>query len=246
MQLTRELISEVLHPLIHTIWPSHPRQESAANNSTQIGTRPAESELGFKVRNRVVGIYHGPWFREYYISASAKKNIFAKLVCSSLRYVVEFFYSIYVVRFIFLSENMCRATSEYLPISRSKVHIIPMWSEKGGWDCPRPKRDRLILSTFRRLEPRMGLQDLILSLNRCDLENYTLSICGDGPYKNELIELIERLNLQDTVRLLGWVTEDEKYKLIKDSDAVIIPSRSLEGFSLLALESLFETGLQYS
>ena len=194
--------------------------------------------LGFKVRNQVVGVYHGPWFREYYISASAKKNIFARCVFSALRYVVDFFYSMYVKRFIFLSENMYRATSEYLPISRPKVHIIPMWSEKDRWDRPNPKRDQLILSTFRRLEPRMGLQDLILALKRCDLESYNLIICGDGPYKNELLKLIERLDLRNTVKLLGWVTEEEKFKLIKESDAVIIPSRSLEGFSLLALESL--------
>ena len=194
--------------------------------------------LGFKVRNRVIGVYHGPWFREYYISASAKKNIFAKLVFSSLRYVVDFFYSMCVKRFIFLSENMYQATSEFLPISRRKVHIIPMWSEKDGWGRPKPKRDQLILSTFRRLEPRMGLQDLILALKRCELENYKLIICGDGPYKNELIKLIEKLDLRKKVKLLGWVTEEEKFKLIKESDAVIIPSRSLEGFSLLALESL--------
>lgn len=194
--------------------------------------------LGFKVRNRVVGIYHGPWFREYYVSASAKKNIFAKLVFCFLRYVIELFYSMYVKRFIFLSENMYRATSAYLPISRSKVHIIPMWSEKDGWDRPCPKRDQLTLSTFRRLEPRMGLQDLILALKRCDLEDYTLIICGDGPYKRELMQLVEESNLRNRVQLRGWVTEEEKFRLIKQSDAVVIPSRSLEGFSLLALESL--------
>jgi glycosyltransferase involved in cell wall biosynthesis len=194
--------------------------------------------FGLKVRKRVVGVYHGPWFQEYFISASAKRNIFLRLLFSALRYVVECFYSIYVGRFIFLSENMRRLTSRYLPISRSKVHIIPMWSEKGQWRCPSPKRDELVLSTFRRLEPRMGLQDLIRALKRCDLRGCRLLIGGDGPYKSELKKLIERLDLQDTVRLLGWVTEDEKLKLIRESHAVIIPSRCLEGFSLLALESL--------
>jgi glycosyltransferase involved in cell wall biosynthesis len=194
--------------------------------------------LGFKVRNQVVGIYHGPWFREYYVSAAAKKNVLAKLLLSLLRYVVELFYSMYVERFIFLSEKMYRATSEYLPIARSKVHIIPMWSDKNGWDHPSPKGDRLILSTFRRLEPRMGVQDLLLALQRCDLKDYRLLIGGDGPYKTELVKLVERLGLQNTVQLLGWVSEEEKAKLIRESDAVIIPSRCLEGFSLLALESL--------
>lgn len=190
--------------------------------------------LGFKVRHRVVGVYHGPWFHEYYISASAANNILVKFISTSLRYLVDLLYSVYVERFIFLSWNMYRATSKHLPIAKSKVHIIPMWSERKGWDRPSPKHDPFILSTFRRLEPRMGLQDLIWALGRCDLKNFSLIVCGDGPYKNELIELIERLELRNTVKLLGWVTEEEKYRLIKESDAVIIPSRSLEGFSLLA------------
>lgn len=194
--------------------------------------------LGFKVRHQVIGVYHGPWYREYYISASAKKNILARLVFCLIRYLVEVFYSMYVQRFIFLSENMYRVTSQHLPISSSKVHIIPMWSDQDGWDRPSPKRDPLVLTTFRRLEPRMGLQDLILALHRSDLEHYQLIIGGDGPYKDELVALVERLRVQDTVKLLGWVTEDEKDQLIRESDAVIIPSRSLEGFSLLALESL--------
>jgi glycosyltransferase involved in cell wall biosynthesis len=84
----------------------------------------------------------------------------------------------------------------------------------------------------------MGLQDLILALKQSALENYQLIICGDGPYKYELIQLIEKLDLQNRVKLLGWVTEEDKLRLIKESNAVIIPSRSLEGFSLLALESL--------
>ena len=194
--------------------------------------------LGFKVRKQVVGVYHGPWFREYYISASARQNLFARLLFSLMRYVIEVFYAMYVKRFIFLSEKMYRSTSQYLPISRSKVHIIPMWSEKIGWGRPGPTHKQVVLSTFRRLEPRMGLQDLLLALKRCDLERYRLDICGDGPFRRELLKLVEQLDLQHRVRLLGWVSEKEKLERIQQSDAVIIPSRCLEGFSLLALESL--------
>lgn len=194
--------------------------------------------LGFKARNRVVGVYHGPWYREYFASASARKFLPARLIFGFPRYLIELFYAFYVKRFIFLSETMYRATSQFLPVSKSKAAIIPMWSDKDDWDHPTPKRDPLILSTFRRLEPRMGLQDLIKALKRCDLGNYKLIICGDGPYRRDLEELVEELELQDNVQLMGWVTEEDKLQWLKESDAVVIPSRSLEGFSLLALESL--------
>jgi glycosyltransferase involved in cell wall biosynthesis len=194
--------------------------------------------LGFRVRKSVVAVYHGPWFREYFHCASAHRNIVVRVLLSLLRYLVELFYCVCVRRFIFLSENMFRLTSEYLPISQSQVHIIPMWSARSTWDDPRQSNDELVISTFRRLEPRMGLQDMILALNRFDIEKYTLNICGDGPYKDELIRLIQQHKLQAAVKLLGWVTEEDKDKLIRESDAVIIPSRCLEGFSLLALEAL--------
>ena len=129
-------------------------------------------------------------------------------------------------------------TSKYLPISASRVRIVPMWSEKTEWDPPRPKHEPLILTTFRRLEPRMGLQDFLLALQRCDLDDYRLIICGDGPYRKELQRMIGRCNLRDRVELRGWVTEEEKDALIRQSAAVVIPSSCLEGFSLLALESL--------
>jgi glycosyltransferase involved in cell wall biosynthesis len=195
--------------------------------------------LGFRGTRHVVGVYHGPWFHEYYLSASASnRNILVRLALTGLRYLSEVFYALRVPRFIFLSDTMYRATSAWLPIARSKVHIIPMWSEKKHWEKPRPRQDQLLLSTFRRLEPRMGLQDLLQGLHRGDVNNYHLIICGDGPFRGELQDLIVRQNLQNTVTLAGWVSEAEKERLIRESDAVVIPSRSLEGFSLLALEAL--------
>ena len=194
--------------------------------------------LRFSIRNRVIGVYHGPWFLEYSISAAAAKNRVARAIFTFARYLVEVLYSLYVKQFIFLSSGMHRMTSRYLPISASKVHVVPMWSEKNGWDRPQTTREPLILSTFRRLEPRMGLQDFLLALRRCDLKDYRFIICGDGPYRDELHRLIEEFDLRDRVELRGWVTEEEKDALIKRSTAVVIPSRRLEGFSLLALESL--------
>lgn len=194
--------------------------------------------LQFSVRNRVVGVYHGPWYLEYYNSAAAARNIVARIVFTLARYLIEVFYALYVKRFIFLSSSMYRMTTKYLPVSASRVRIVPMWSEKTEWDPPRPKHEPFVLTTFRRLEPRMGLQDFLLALHRCDLDDYRLIICGDGPYRKELQRLIGRYNLQDRVELRGWVTEEEKDALIRQSAAVVIPSSRLEGFSLLALESL--------
>lgn len=194
--------------------------------------------LGPGIGRRTVGVYHGPWFREYLASAAAKTNRLMRYALAAFRYLIEVFYCLSVRRFVFLSETMYRATSKYLPLARSRVSIIPMWREAHPLSCERKVNRTPLMSTFRRLEPRMGLQDLINALGRLDIQDYRLVICGDGPYREELIRLVAESELTDRVEFRGWVEDEEKQRIISESDAVLIPSRSLEGFSLLALEAL--------
>ena len=194
--------------------------------------------LGPRARKRMIGVYHGPWYREYWFTAAARRRKLIRPFVMATFYLIDALYSLVVPRFIFLSETMYRAVSEYLPLARSKAHIVPMWTAQDRWDSPSERNDPLLLSTFRRLEPRMGLQDLIAALDRCDIEDYRLVICGGGSYRDELLELVKKKNLSEKVELRGWVSEEEKIELIQKSDAVVLPSKTLEGFSLVALESL--------
>ena len=64
----------------------------------------------------------------------------------------------------------------------------------------------------------------------------TLVIAGDGPYKKSLQELTKKLDINDNVTFAGYVTPQQKLKLLAESNALLFPSL-IEGFGLVMLES---------
>ena len=66
--------------------------------------------------------------------------------------------------------------------------------------------------------------------------NIRFFIAGDGPHKKSLQELVTNLKLQNNVVFVGFVSEDEKQKLLAESNALLFPSTT-EGFGLVILEA---------
>ena len=63
-----------------------------------------------------------------------------------------------------------------------------------------------------------------------------LVIAGDGPYKKSLQELAKKLDMSNNITFAGYVTAQQKTKLLAESNALIFPS-TIEGFGLVMLES---------
>ena len=63
-----------------------------------------------------------------------------------------------------------------------------------------------------------------------------LVIAGDGPHKELLQNLVRKLDLKNSVIFTGYVTLEEKKKLLSESNALLFPS-TIEGFGLVMLES---------
>jgi glycogen synthase len=63
-------------------------------------------------------------------------------------------------------------------------------------------------------------------------------IAGRGPVGAELEGQIARLGLQEQVRLLGFVPDDDLPRAYRAADLTVVPSVSLEGFGLTVAESL--------
>ena len=61
---------------------------------------------------------------------------------------------------------------------------------------------------------------------------------GGGPLTEELEELIETLEIEDTVTLAGFVGEEELAQLIYSSDVVVIPSRN-DTISMMVSSALY-------
>ncbi len=61
-------------------------------------------------------------------------------------------------------------------------------------------------------------------------------IVGNGPHKKSLSDLVTELNLNEHVKFRGYVSSNEKFRLIAESNALVFPSL-FEGFGLVILEA---------
>ena len=63
-----------------------------------------------------------------------------------------------------------------------------------------------------------------------------LKIIGDGPNRNNLVNLVNHLAIQDNVEFYGYAPEQTKFEMISSSIAMVFPSLC-EGFGIVILES---------
>ncbi|MBT0395901.1 glycosyltransferase [Morganella morganii subsp. morganii] len=93
-------------------------------------------------------------------------------------------------------------------------------------------KNKKIIGSMCLFNKRKGLDQIITALPL--LENYCLILIGDGPIKNELLELARIHDVSDRVLFLGYRENAKCYLNIFDIYAM--PSRS-EGFSLALIEA---------
>jgi len=99
---------------------------------------------------------------------------------------------------------------------------------------------RVHLLTVRNLEPRMGLDNLLRSMAmlRENIPRLHLLLVGDGPEKATLRNLIRTLSLVGEVTLTGFADPEFLPEYYGAADFFILPTRQLEGFGLVTVESL--------
>jgi glycosyltransferase involved in cell wall biosynthesis len=102
-----------------------------------------------------------------------------------------------------------------------------------------PPHGPLLLS-IRRLVPRMGLDTLLAAmpaiLRVCP--GTQLLIGGIGPEEARLRQTIRSLGLGKSVRLLGFIPDDQLAAYYQAADLFVLPTLALEGFGLVTTESL--------
>ena len=104
-----------------------------------------------------------------------------------------------------------------------------------GWPCKRP-----VLFVLRRLEARMGLDNLLQALvlvKQKGFRPYTV-IGGSGSWRKRLEKMRDELGLQDDVAFMGFVPADRLPLAYAACDASVIPTAQLECFGIIALEAL--------
>ena len=100
--------------------------------------------------------------------------------------------------------------------------------------------DGVVLFTVRNLVPRMGLENLLLAFKAAisRAPGLYLVLAGDGPLRDRLRELAQRERIAEKVFFAGFVPEEELPSYYRMADLFVLPTRELEGFGLVTLESL--------
>lgn len=97
-------------------------------------------------------------------------------------------------------------------------------------------KNEIILLFVGRLEKYKNIGFVIKSLTYLP-DAYKFYIIGEGPYKSVLEKLIDDLQLEKRIRLLGQLNDNEYVKWINKADLFIQPS-TIESFGLTVLEAL--------
>lgn len=195
----------------------------------------------------VICHFHGPWAIESEKEGDGKLTVWLKQQMEQRVYDR-------CDRFIVLSKAFGTILHEQYGVPWEKINIIPggvdtqqfqnnlsreQARQQLGWPS-----DRFIVFTPRRLVQRMGLDKLLAAIAQIktsqptDQQEVWLAIAGKGPQKEALEQQATQLGLNDTVRFLGFLPDEDLPVAYQAANLTIMPSQSLEGFGLVLLESL--------
>ncbi|CAG0958135.1 phosphatidyl-myo-inositol dimannoside synthase [Methanosarcinales archaeon] len=114
---------------------------------------------------------------------------------------------------------------------RTNIEVIPNGINIENF-TPHQKEKKILVVT--RLFERKGVQYVIEAMK--DISDYKLVICGDGPYKKNLIECIKRVG-SNNIELLGYVSS-ERLKYEYQTSSIFIFTSSAENFPVVLLEAM--------
>jgi glycosyltransferase involved in cell wall biosynthesis len=196
------------------------------------------------VRRPVVTQFQGPWAAE--AMATGRRGGWP--LSTRLRRAIERYVYRRSALCITLSEAFATLLADQYDVPKRKIRVIP-----GGIDANRfaPQDDRqavrkelgwpeaFTLVSVRRLVPRMGLDVAIRALPLIrSPANARLVLVGTGPEEPSLKQLAEEGGVNDRVSFLGRVPDGQLPLVYQAADVCVVPSRQLEGFGYVAVESL--------
>jgi glycosyltransferase involved in cell wall biosynthesis len=149
-------------------------------------------------------------------------------------------------RIITLSRYMRDEVSALSPSAARRTDVLP-----GGVDTARfapgagivhpivAEADPLLFCA-RRLVPRTGVLELMRAMptivRACP--GVRLVVAGAGPLEREVRVQVQSLAIQDSVHLIGRVSDEDLVRWYRSADLVVLPTQELEGFGLTTAEAL--------
>jgi glycosyltransferase involved in cell wall biosynthesis len=101
----------------------------------------------------------------------------------------------------------------------------------------RIKKDEKCIIGVGRLIKRKGFDCLIRALSKIKGKKTKLVLVGDGPEKKNLMDLARELNVSERVLFPGFVSDEEKFQYLSNSDLFVLSS-VYEPFGVVIQEAM--------
>lgn len=177
--------------------------------------------------------FHGPWAGESRAAGEGNVGVAIKRSFERARYRKA---DAYVV----LSENFKDLLTNEYRVDADKIHIIPPGVDLNRFQPAEQVPSRPNVVCVRRLERRMGIDVLLkawkLVIAQCPTA--FLTIVGTGTEEQNLRTLAHELSLNGSMSFTGRASDQRLAQLYAGASITVVPSLELEGFGLIALESL--------
>ena len=175
-------------------------------------------------------------------SSAEKAGPFKKLVTPYLLKILERAAFSSADRIVALSRYSAGLLEREFNVPPQIIHCLPGTVDTAKFAPDHSSRtgQPFRMLTIRRLEPRMGLANLIraagiLRAGNCD---FRLEIGGTGSLEDELKDMIRTMDLHAEVRMSGHIPEAELVGRYRSADLFVLPTIAFEGFGLVTLEAL--------
>lgn len=159
------------------------------------------------------------------------------------------------------NSNFTASLAEIKKARRHAIHVIPPGVDTESFALIKAKdaeremglEGRKVLLSVGRLVRRKGIKEFLeRSLPRivAEIPDLCFVIAGENPTDSlihhedvlgEIKTIVRDMGLQNHVRLLGWVSDDDLARIYQVSDLMVLPALSLEedveGFGIVILEA---------
>jgi glycosyltransferase involved in cell wall biosynthesis len=195
--------------------------------------------FGRRGGTRLVTHFHGPWAAESAMSGESSRSVRAKYLWERARYNRSDL-------FVVLSNHFRDVLVDDYRAEPERIVVIPPGVDTTRFSRPAAGPDEVgddgppVVLCVRRLERRMGIDVLLRAWDsvRAEVHDAELVIIGTGGEEGALRQQAGTCAHPSSVTFAGNASDDELAQAYRRASITVVPTRALEGFGLIALESL--------
>ena len=196
--------------------------------------------VGRRNGTRLVTHFHGPWSAESAMSGESAGAARAKYLFERGRYGRSDL-------FVVLSDHFRDVLVEDYRVDLDRIAVIPpgvdlaRFTDPGSTaNVPGSRDGPPVVLCVRRLERRMGIDVLLQAWDsvRTQIDDAELVIIGTGSEEAALRAQAEAGGHPASVTFVGNASDAELAQAYRRASITVVPTRALEGFGLIALESM--------